>query len=98
MAIKCWTCNSQTATESFCDDPFDSSVVYRQNRRWSYVDCVLPPIAYNPYTGAGSYNSNSGTYGGNTGGYGNYDGPHRLRPVCQKSKDRSKFLRSFFGT
>lgn len=93
FAIRCWTCNSQTATESFCDDPFDSSIVYRQNRVWSYTDCILPPVsAYNPGYGGGS-----AAYGGNGAynSYTSYNGPNRLRPVCQKSKDRSKFARLF---
>lgn len=91
FAIRCWTCNSQTSTESFCDDPFDSSVIYRQNRRWSYIDCVLPPISqYNPY-GQGSFNGNGNGGNGGYNSYNSYDGSTRLRPVCQKSKDRSKF-------
>lgn len=84
FALRCWSCNSQTPTEAFCDDPFDSSVVYRQNRRWSYIDCVLPPITpYNPYGSAYA----SGSYGGN-GAYNSYESQNRLRPVCQKSRDR----------
>lgn len=56
---------------------------------------MLPPITpYSPYGSSGSYNGN-GAYAGN-GAYGGYDGPNRLRPVCQKSKDRSKFRRNFY--
>jgi len=48
-AIKCWRCSSDASNAAFCNDPFDSSIISEQQRRWSYVDCSYPPGQLNPY-------------------------------------------------
>lgn len=41
-ALKCYRCTSDSSA-SFCDDPFDPSVISENQRRWTYIDCKLPP-------------------------------------------------------
>lgn len=50
-AIKCWRCSSDASNAAFCNDPFDSSIITEQQRRWSYVECSYPPGQLNPFNG-----------------------------------------------
>ncbi|KAG4065426.1 hypothetical protein HA402_002824 [Bradysia odoriphaga] len=44
--LKCWRCASDAPNASFCDDPFDPSVLNDQQKRWIYVECSYPPSPY----------------------------------------------------
>lgn len=48
-ALRCWRCSSDASNAAFCNDPFDSSIITEQQRRWSFVECSYPPGQLNPY-------------------------------------------------
>lgn len=47
-ALKCWRCTSDASGAAFCQDPFEPDVISEQQMRWSYVDCILPPLQQFP--------------------------------------------------
>jgi hypothetical protein len=52
-ALKCWRCSSDASSAAFCGDPFDTSLISEQQRRWSYVDCSFPPAQQQPFGAIG---------------------------------------------
>ncbi|XP_055301730.1 uncharacterized protein LOC129568177 [Sitodiplosis mosellana] len=50
-AIHCWRCSSDASIAAlYCNDPFDSSNITEQQKRWSYVECMYPPSQLNPHS------------------------------------------------
>lgn len=47
-ALRCWRCSSDISNGDFCKDPFNPSLMSEYQRKWSYVDCVLPVSQLNP--------------------------------------------------
>lgn len=48
-ALRCWRCSSDAKNAAFCDDTFDQTIITEQQRRWSYVECSIPPPSATGY-------------------------------------------------
>ena len=48
-ALRCWRCSSDNTNGEFCRDPFNVTLMSDVQRKWAYVDCVLPVGQIQPH-------------------------------------------------